>query len=65
MLLAAGLHLPPEKDEAVKKIVNEVALTNRDPHLLFNQVGQRAGLSRVPLFRQRLLVCGLRATFKP
>lgn len=44
MLLAAGLHLSPEKDEMVKGIVNDVALTNRDPHLLFNQVGQRAGL---------------------
>jgi AAA domain, putative AbiEii toxin, Type IV TA system len=44
MILAAGLHLPPEKDEAVKRVVNDVALTNRDPHLLFNQVGQKAGL---------------------
>jgi hypothetical protein len=44
MLLAAGLHLHPEKDQAVKNVVNEVALTIRDPHLLFNQVGQKAGL---------------------
>ncbi len=44
MLLAAGLHLSPEKDEFVKKIINDVALTNRDPHLLFTQVGQKAGL---------------------
>ena len=44
MVLAAGLHLPPERDSDVKRVVNEVALTNRDPHLLFNQVGQKAGL---------------------
>lgn len=44
MLLAAGLHLHPEKDENVKKVVKDVALTNRDAHLLFNQVGQKAGL---------------------
>lgn len=44
MLLAAGLHLPPERDESVKKIVNDIALTNRDTHLLFNQVGQKSGL---------------------
>jgi hypothetical protein len=44
MLLAAGLHLSPEKDDAVKKVVRDVALTNRDPHLLFNQVEQKAGL---------------------
>ena len=44
MLLAAGLHLSPEKDDMVKRVVNDIALTNRDAHLLFNQVGQRAGL---------------------
>jgi predicted ATPase len=44
MLLAAGLHLPPERDQTVKQVVKDVALTNRDPHLLFSQVGQKAGL---------------------
>ena len=44
MLLAAGLHLSTEKDDYIKRVVNDVALTNRDPHLLFNQVGQKAGL---------------------
>lgn len=43
MKLAVGLHHPPEKDEFVKSVVNEIALTNRDPHLIFNQVGQKAG----------------------
>jgi len=44
MLVAAGLHLSPEKDDMVKRVINDVALTNRDSHLLFNQVGQKAGL---------------------
>jgi hypothetical protein len=44
MLLAAGLHLHPEKDQAVKNVVIDVSLTNRDSHMLFNQVGQKAGL---------------------
>jgi len=44
MILAAGMHLSPTRDGFVKGVVNEVALTNRDPHLLFNQVGQKAGL---------------------
>ncbi|MGE0714251.1 MAG: AAA family ATPase [Alphaproteobacteria bacterium] len=44
MILAAGLHLPTEKENIIKNIVNDIAITNRDPHLLFNQVGQRAGL---------------------
>jgi AAA15 family ATPase/GTPase len=43
MKLAIALHLPPEKEEQVKKVVNEVSLSNRDPHLLFNQIGQGLG----------------------
>lgn len=44
MKLAVSLHLSPEKETYVRKIVEDVSLSNRDPHLLFNQVGQRAGL---------------------
>jgi hypothetical protein len=44
MKLAVALHLPPEKDQAVKGVVESVSASNRDPHLLFNQVGQKAGL---------------------
>ena len=43
MRLAVGLHLPPDQDAKVKAIVEDVATTNRDSHLLFNQVGQKAG----------------------
>lgn len=44
MQAAIALHLSPEKDEKVKKVVESVSLSNRDPHLLFNQVGQQVGL---------------------
>lgn len=44
MQLAVALHLSPEADPRVKKAVEEVSLSNRDPHLLFHQVGLRAGL---------------------
>jgi hypothetical protein len=44
MKLAVSLHLSPEKETYVKKIVEDISLSNRDPHLLFNQVGQKAGL---------------------
>jgi len=44
MILTAALHLQTEKEAHVKNVVNDVSLTNRDPHLLFNQVGTRAGL---------------------
>jgi hypothetical protein len=42
--LAVSLHLSPEKEANVKRIVEDISLSNRDPHLLFSQVGQRAGL---------------------
>ena len=44
MQLAVALHLSPEKDAPVKKAVEEISNSNRDPHLLFNQVGQKCGL---------------------
>ena len=43
MKLAISLHLPPEKEARVRQVVTEVSLSNRDPHLLFNQVGQKLG----------------------
>lgn len=43
MRLAVALHLPPEKESVVKSVVEGVSLSNRDPHLLFNQVGQYLG----------------------
>jgi predicted ATPase len=44
MRLAVALHLQPEAEGRVKAAVEDVSRTNRDPHLLFSQVGQRAGL---------------------
>ncbi|ESZ17533.1 hypothetical protein X735_01260 [Mesorhizobium sp. L2C085B000] len=43
MKLAVGLHLSPEKEGRVKQMVEEISRSNRDPHLLFNQVGQSLG----------------------
>ena len=45
MQLAVALHLAPEAEQRVKKAIEDVALTNRDPHLLFNQVGQRVSFT--------------------
>jgi len=44
MRLAVGMHLAPEKEADVKRVVEDVSNTNRDPHLLFNQVGQKSGM---------------------
>ena len=46
MKLAIGLHLPPEADRRVQSAVEAIGRSNRDPHLLFNQVGQ--GLGFIP-----------------
>lgn len=42
-ILTVSLHLPPTKQDLVKTVINDVATTNRDPHLLFNQIGMRLG----------------------
>lgn len=43
MKLAVALHLPAEKESHVKQAVINVSLSNRDPHLIFNQIGQSLG----------------------
>lgn len=40
MKLAVSLHLPPSKEERVKQVITDVSRTNRDPHVIFNQIGQ-------------------------
>jgi hypothetical protein len=44
MQLAVGFHQAPDREGAVRKAVEDIAVANRDSHLLFTQVGQRAGL---------------------
>lgn len=45
MRLAVGLHFSPEKDGWIKGIVKDISVTNRDQHLIFTQVGQKANLT--------------------
>ncbi|WP_394539815.1 AAA family ATPase [Lysobacter enzymogenes] len=42
-ILTVSLQLPPDKQNEVRAAVEEVGSTNRDPHLLFNQVGIKLG----------------------
>jgi hypothetical protein len=44
MKLAVALHVGSEKEDRVRLVVEDVSTTNRDPHLLFSQVGQKCGL---------------------
>lgn len=42
-LLTVSLQLPPTKQEFVRSIVQEISSANRDPHVIFNQIGIRLG----------------------
>jgi hypothetical protein len=53
--LAVALHLPFEAQEKVAEVVRNVNLTNRDPHLLFSQVGENLGLIAERIVRSAFL----------
>nr|VFK39173.1 MAG: AAA domain-containing protein [Candidatus Kentron sp. TC] len=42
-LLTVQLQLSPTKQDAVKDVIKEISATNRDPHIIFNQVGIKLG----------------------
>ncbi len=42
-LLTVGCQRPISMQEQVAKVIKDVARANRDPHLLFNQVGEKLG----------------------
>jgi AAA15 family ATPase/GTPase len=53
--LAVKLNLSIEKQDFVEKIVKEVRLTNRDEHLLFSQLGEKAGFISETIVRNAFL----------
>ena len=42
-ILTVSCQRPPEQQEYIKKTVEEIFHTNRDPHLIFNQIGIQIG----------------------
>jgi len=42
-LLTVSLQLPPTKQDFVGRIIGETSSTNRDPHVIFNQIGIKLG----------------------
>ncbi|MBI4337408.1 MAG: AAA family ATPase [Chloroflexi bacterium] len=42
-ILTVSMQLPPTKQDCVRKVLQEVSLTNRDPHVIFNEIGIRLG----------------------
>jgi energy-coupling factor transporter ATP-binding protein EcfA2 len=53
--LAVALHLPFSQQAEVARVVNEVALTNKDPHLAFSRIGESLGLISEKIVRSAFL----------
>jgi len=54
-LLTAGFQCGLDKQQKVKEIILEVSHTNRDPHLLFSQIGIRLGFVSEEIIRGAFL----------
>lgn len=60
-ILTVSCQRPPEAQELVQRTLDEVARTNRDPHLLFNQVGIKIGFVPEAIIRGAFLALWVRA----
>ena len=50
-ILTISCQRPPEQQELVRRVMDEVIHTNRDPHLLFTQLGLKIGFVSEPIVR--------------
>ena len=60
-ILTVSCQRPPEAQELVNRTIEEVARTNRDPHLLFNQIGIRIGFIPEAIVRGAFLALWVRS----
>jgi len=60
-ILTVSCQRAPEAQELVYQSINEIALTNRDPHLLFNQVGIKIGFVPEAIVRGAFLTLWVRS----
>lgn len=60
-LLTVSCQRPPEAQETVRKVLQEVISTNRDPHLLYNQVGTKIGFIPEAIVRGAFLSLWVRS----
>ena len=60
-ILTVSCQRAPEAQELVRRSIDEVSRTNRDPHLLFNQVGIKIGFVPEATVRGAFLVLWVRA----
>lgn len=60
-ILTVSCQRAPEAQEAVRAAVEEVGLTNRDPHLIFNQIGIRIGFVPEAIIRGAFISLWIRS----
>ena len=60
-ILTVSCQRAPEAQDVVHKAVEEVSKTNRDPHLLFNQVGMKIGFVSESIVRGAFFALWIRA----
>lgn len=60
-VLTVSCQRAPEAQEQVSRAIEEVSRTNRDPHLLFNQVGMKIGFVPEAIVRGAFLALWVRA----
>ncbi|WP_078059734.1 ATP-dependent nuclease [Xanthomonas massiliensis] len=60
-VLTVSCQRAPEAQELVNRVLEEVAQTNRDPHLLFNQIGIAIGFVPEAIVRGAFLALWVRA----
>ncbi|WP_202982199.1 hypothetical protein [Escherichia coli] len=54
-ILTVSCQLPPESQGKVRTVVESVSRTNRDPHLIFNQIGMELGFISEVIIRGAFL----------
>lgn len=60
-ILTVSCQRAPEAQDVVQRAIEEVARTNRDPHLIFNQVGIKIGFVPEAIVRGAFLALWVRA----
>ena len=63
-ILTVSCHRDPSAQATVRAAIDEIARTNRDPHLLFNQVGIKIGFVPEAIIRGAFLALWIRSNTK-
>lgn len=60
-ILTVSCQRAPEAQDLVQKVIEEISATNRDPHLLFNQIGIKIGFVPEAIVRGAFMALWIRA----